>query len=114
MSFPVPGKSGGFCESQIIGEGEIHRCYGTSRSGHLDRGRGIVALRCRHDARQSHGGRIGGGFLTSTLPAAKNRGIAVIGMKVLGGSHYLHPTLRFATGLLPGGCLKKTRARTGH
>jgi aryl-alcohol dehydrogenase-like predicted oxidoreductase len=34
-----------------------------------------------------------GGFLTETLPAAKRKGIAVIGMKVLGGSHYLHPQL---------------------
>ena len=34
-----------------------------------------------------------GGFLTQTLPAAREKGIAVIGMKVLGGSHYLHPQL---------------------
>jgi diketogulonate reductase-like aldo/keto reductase len=32
-----------------------------------------------------------GGFLTSTLPAARRKGIAVIGMKVLGASHYLKP-----------------------
>jgi len=32
-----------------------------------------------------------GGFLTSTLPAAKEKGLAVIGMKILGGSHYVHP-----------------------
>lgn len=32
-----------------------------------------------------------GGFLDGTLAAAKERGIAVIGMKVLGGSHYLNP-----------------------
>lgn len=32
-----------------------------------------------------------GGFLTSTLPAAKERGLAVIGMKILGASHYVHP-----------------------
>lgn len=32
-----------------------------------------------------------GGFLTSTLPAAKEKGQAVIGMKVLGASHYVHP-----------------------
>ena len=31
-----------------------------------------------------------GGFLTSTLPAARAKGIAVIGMKILGGSHYVH------------------------
>ncbi len=30
-----------------------------------------------------------GGFLTSTLPAARKKGIAVIGMKVLGASHYI-------------------------
>jgi predicted aldo/keto reductase-like oxidoreductase len=35
--------------------------------------------------------RILGGFLTSTLPAARARGLAVIGMKVLGGSHFLIP-----------------------
>lgn len=31
-----------------------------------------------------------GGFLTSTLPAAREKGIAIIGMKILGGSHYVH------------------------
>jgi aryl-alcohol dehydrogenase-like predicted oxidoreductase len=31
------------------------------------------------------------GFLDTTLPAARERGIAVIGMKVLGASHYLDP-----------------------
>jgi aryl-alcohol dehydrogenase-like predicted oxidoreductase len=30
-----------------------------------------------------------GGFLTSTLPAAKTKGIAVIAMKILGASHYI-------------------------
>jgi hypothetical protein len=30
-----------------------------------------------------------GGFLTLTLPVAKEKGIAIIGMKVLGGSQYL-------------------------
>ena len=30
-----------------------------------------------------------GGFLTSTLPAAKAKGIAVIGMKILGAGHYV-------------------------
>jgi len=34
-----------------------------------------------------------GGFLTTTLPAARKKEMAVIGMKVLGGSHYLHPQL---------------------
>lgn len=32
-----------------------------------------------------------GGFLSSTLPAAREQGVAVIGMKVLGGSNYLIP-----------------------
>jgi len=32
-----------------------------------------------------------GGFLDRTLPKAQERGIAVVGMKVLGGSHYLNP-----------------------
>jgi aryl-alcohol dehydrogenase-like predicted oxidoreductase len=31
------------------------------------------------------------GFLDTTLPLAKERGIAVIGMKILGQSHYLQP-----------------------
>jgi aryl-alcohol dehydrogenase-like predicted oxidoreductase len=34
-----------------------------------------------------------GGFLTSTLPAARKKGIAVIAMKVLGASHYIKPEL---------------------
>jgi aryl-alcohol dehydrogenase-like predicted oxidoreductase len=32
-----------------------------------------------------------GGFLSDTLPKAKEKGIAVIGMKVLGAGHYLFP-----------------------
>ena len=32
-----------------------------------------------------------GGFLTDTLPAARKKGVAVIGMKVLGASHYILP-----------------------
>ena len=32
-----------------------------------------------------------GGFLDVTLPAARQKGVAVIAMKVLGGSHYLFP-----------------------
>ena len=32
-----------------------------------------------------------GGFLTQTLPAAKQKGVAVIGMKVLGAGHYIVP-----------------------
>jgi aryl-alcohol dehydrogenase-like predicted oxidoreductase len=33
------------------------------------------------------------GFLTSTLPAARKKGAAVIAMKVLGASHYVKPQL---------------------
>ena len=32
-----------------------------------------------------------GGFLDRVMAAAKDRGLAVIGMKVLGGSHYISP-----------------------
>jgi len=32
-----------------------------------------------------------GGFLDTTLPTARERGLAVIGMKVLGAAHYLSP-----------------------
>lgn len=32
-----------------------------------------------------------GGFLDTTLPAARDKGMAVIGMKVLGASHYVAP-----------------------
>ena len=41
-----------------------------------------------------------GGFLDSTLPAAKRKGIAVIGMKVLGAGYYLQPGLRVSADLL--------------
>jgi predicted aldo/keto reductase-like oxidoreductase len=34
-----------------------------------------------------------GGFLDSTLPLAKEKGIAVMGMKVLGASHFILPEL---------------------
>ena len=34
-----------------------------------------------------------GGFLDSTLEAARRKGLAVIGMKVLGAGYYLHPDL---------------------
>jgi predicted aldo/keto reductase-like oxidoreductase len=37
-----------------------------------------------------------GGFMTETLPAAKNKGMAVIAMKVLGGGHYLVPEQNLA------------------
>lgn len=33
-----------------------------------------------------------GGFLTSTLPAARSKEMAVVGMKIMGGSHYVHLT----------------------
>jgi predicted aldo/keto reductase-like oxidoreductase len=32
-----------------------------------------------------------GGFLTSTMPVAMEKGIAIIGMKILGASHYIYP-----------------------
>lgn len=32
-----------------------------------------------------------GGFLDRTLPLAREKGLAVIGMKILGASHYVHP-----------------------
>ncbi len=32
-----------------------------------------------------------GGFLTSTLPGAAEKGLAVIGMKILGAGHYVQP-----------------------
>jgi aryl-alcohol dehydrogenase-like predicted oxidoreductase len=41
-----------------------------------------------------------GGFLTSTLPAARAKGIAVIGMKILGASDYLRPELGITPELL--------------
>ena len=41
-----------------------------------------------------------GGFLTCTLPAARKKAIAVIGMKVMGGSHYILPKFDVSPGLL--------------
>jgi predicted aldo/keto reductase-like oxidoreductase len=41
-----------------------------------------------------------GGFLTSTLTAAREKGIAVIAMKTLGGSYYLHPNLKMTPEIL--------------
>jgi aryl-alcohol dehydrogenase-like predicted oxidoreductase len=38
-----------------------------------------------------------GGFTTSTIPAARGRGLGIIGMKVLGASHFLAPD----TGITP-------------
>lgn len=43
---------------------------------------------------------IAGGFLTSTLPEAKKKGIAVIGMKILGASHYIFPQWNIGPELL--------------
>jgi len=41
-----------------------------------------------------------GGFLTHTLPAARKKKIAVIGMKVLGASHYILPKLALSPEIL--------------
>ncbi|MBW2192976.1 MAG: aldo/keto reductase [Deltaproteobacteria bacterium] len=41
-----------------------------------------------------------GGFLTSTLSAARSKEVAVIGMKIMGGSHYVHLTHRVTPELL--------------
>ena len=41
-----------------------------------------------------------GGFLTHTLPAARKKDIATIGMKVLGGSHYVMPKLNITPEVL--------------
>lgn len=41
-----------------------------------------------------------GGFLTRTLESAKRKGIAVIGMKVLGGKHYIAKDSGITAGLL--------------
>lgn len=43
-----------------------------------------------------------GGFLTQTLPAARQKGIAVIGMKVLGGrgAHYVLPKMEVTAEML--------------
>jgi len=41
-----------------------------------------------------------GGFLTRTLPAAKAKGIAVIGMKILGAGNYVVPRLGVTADLL--------------
>ena len=41
-----------------------------------------------------------GGFLTKTLPAAREKGIAVIGMKIFGGGHYIAPHLGVTPELL--------------
>jgi len=41
-----------------------------------------------------------GGFLTRTLPAALNKGVAVIGMKIFGGGHFIAPHLGVTPELL--------------
>ncbi len=41
-----------------------------------------------------------GGFLTETLPAARKKGVAVIGMKVLGASHFLLPRAQITAAVL--------------
>ena len=41
-----------------------------------------------------------GGFLTSTIAAARAKGVAIIGMKVLGGSNYLIPQTGITADLL--------------
>jgi aryl-alcohol dehydrogenase-like predicted oxidoreductase len=41
-----------------------------------------------------------GGFLDETLPTARDRGIAVVGMKVLGASHYINPRAGIGPDLL--------------
>ncbi len=40
------------------------------------------------------------GFLTSTLPAARKKGIAVIGMKILGAARFIQPQLEITPELL--------------
>jgi len=40
------------------------------------------------------------GFLTSTLPLAREKGLAVIGMKSLGGGHYLAPEMGLTAEIL--------------
>ena len=41
-----------------------------------------------------------GGFLTTTLAEARRKKIAVIGMKILGASHYILPKFNISAGLL--------------
>ncbi|MGM0402808.1 MAG: aldo/keto reductase [Thermodesulfobacteriota bacterium] len=48
-----------------------------------------------------------GGFLTRTLPAALKKGIAVIGMKIFGGGHYIAPHLGMTPELLLRYALEK-------
>jgi hypothetical protein len=41
-----------------------------------------------------------GGFLDETLPVAREKGIAIIGMKVLGESHFVLPELGITAEML--------------
>lgn len=41
-----------------------------------------------------------GGFLTETLPLAREKGVAVIGMKVLGAGHYVQPRVNVTATML--------------
>ena len=41
-----------------------------------------------------------GGFLTETLPMARKKGLAIIGMKVLGAAHYLLPRTEITAEIL--------------
>ena len=41
-----------------------------------------------------------GGFTTSTLPAARRKGLAIIGMKILGASHFIQPAQGITASLL--------------
>jgi aryl-alcohol dehydrogenase-like predicted oxidoreductase len=41
-----------------------------------------------------------GGFLTRALPAAKSKGLGIIGMKILGAGHYIAPQLGVTPDLL--------------
>jgi len=41
-----------------------------------------------------------GGFTTATLPAARNKGLAIIGMKILGAAHFIQPAQGITASLL--------------
>jgi aryl-alcohol dehydrogenase-like predicted oxidoreductase len=41
-----------------------------------------------------------GGFLTRALPAARSKGLGIIGMKILGAGHYIAPQAGVTAGLL--------------
>lgn len=44
--------------------------------------------------------RLLGGFLTHTVKTARDKGVAVIGMKVLGAGHYIKPSLGLTADVL--------------